>query len=192
MHMTICRTLDEIKKAAPPYKALRNNENKQWRESWVAAKFCESLGWTDALICVPAKDDGDDVFVKHDNKSHPFQIAEMAPRDRLVMKNLPSSKEDENGLISCEVHGSLGPQITYLVQTLVQKKDEKFYANQEDMNLLIYLNPSGALFIDAEEDIDIAALKEQMQTFKFKTISLYADERVTFIKGDVSSLDVVK
>lgn len=86
MHTNFCKTLDNIRKNAPPYEALRNNENKQWRESWVAAKFCESLNWTGALICVPTEDNGDDVFVRHDNKSYAFQIAEMAPRDPLVEK----------------------------------------------------------------------------------------------------------
>lgn len=188
MHTNLCKTLDDIRKNAPPYEELRNNKNKQWRESWVTAKFCESLNWADALVCVPAEDKGDDVFVKHDKKSYPFQITEMAPRDPLVTKNLPSSKEDENGLISCEVYGSLAPQITDLVNSLVQKKNQKGYANQENMNLLIYLNLPGALFIDAEEDIDMAALTEQMQSSKFKTISLYENGKVIFIKGDISSL----
>jgi len=188
MHTNLWKTLDNIRKNAPPYEELRNNENKQWRESWVAAKFCESLNWDDALVRAPTDDKGDDVFVKHYNKSYPFQITEMAPRDPSVAKNLPSSKKNENGLISCEVYGSLASQITYLVETLVQKKNQKCYANQENMNLLVYLNPPGALFIEEEADIDKAALTEQMQSSKFKTISLYENENVIFIKGNISSL----
>lgn len=181
-----CKTLNDIINTKPPSEFLRDNEHKQWRESWVAAKFCEGLKWTKARVCIPPQDQGDDVFVEYDNKSFPFQIAEMAPRDPSVVNHLPSSTEDENGLISYEVYGSLSAQVTNLVQNLVQKKDKKNYTNQEKMNLLIYLNPP--IMIDAEEDIDKPSLKEQVKSSKFKTISLYTYKEVIFIKGDISSL----
>jgi len=188
MRADICKTLDNIKKNSPRREVFRNNKNKQWRENWVAAKFCESLNWVGALVCTPVKDHGDDVFIKHDNKSYPFQVAEIAPHDPGVVKNLPLSKKDKNGLISCEVHGSLAPQMTTLIKALAQKKDQKCYANQENMNLLIYLNPPGAPIIDTKEDIDTVALTEQMRSSKFKTISLYENGTVIFIKGDINSL----
>ncbi len=112
----------------------------------------------------------------------------MAPRDPLVASKFPLSREGKNGTVSCEVYGSLAPQITCLVSTSVQKKEKKGYTNPENMNLLIYLNPPGAIFIDAGEDIDTDALTEQMKSSKFKTISLCKGEEVIFIKGDISSL----
>ncbi len=177
-----------MKKTRSSYEDLRKDENKQWREGWVASKFCKYANWNNALICFPSEDKGDDVFIKYDEKYYPFQIAEMAPRDPAVAKNLPESKEDENGLVTCEVYGSLEPRITTLIEHLVQKKNKKFYADQENMNLLVYLNSPDALFIDAEEDINTNVLTKKMQSSKFKTISLLSNGEIIFIKGSVEDL----
>lgn len=151
----ICKTLNDIYEAKPPtYEEMRKNENKWWREGFIAAKFCEYAEWNDASICFPANDAGDDVFIKYSNNSYPFQIAEMAPKNPDVKKEFPQSHDTEDGLLISAPYSSLKNEIKKFVCSLVEAKNGKNYANQDNINLLLYLNPPGAVCIDADTDID--------------------------------------
>lgn len=185
----ICKTLKDIYTTKPATNAaIRKSENKLWREGLVAVKFCEYFAWDDAYICFPANDAGDDVFVRHVGNLYPFQITEMAPRNKKVQEAFPKSKTMEHGLLLSEPYGSLENEVSQFVCELVQKKDDKNYANQSNMNLLIYINPDGAVFIDPDQDINQAELQQRVSTSKFQTISLCTGQDVVFIKGDIASL----
>lgn len=185
----ICKTLNEIDEAKPPtYEEMRENKNKWWREGFVAVKFCKEAKWNDALICFPANDAGDDVFVKYGGNSYPFQIAEMASRNPDVKNEFPQSNDTGVGLLVSEPYGSLKGEIKKFVCRLVKIKNNKHYASQDNMNLLLYLNTPDAVYIGADTDIDRAELAECVQSSEFKTISIYTGSEIIFIKGDIDSL----
>ncbi len=176
-------------KIRPPYSEMRSNKFKRWREEFLAVKFCEGVSWDAALICSPDRDEGDDVFIKNGEHCYPFQITELAPKNPEVADVFPQSR-NIGGEFMLKPYGSLKDEIGRSVLSLVQAKDNKCYADQESMNILIYINPPNVV-VDVSLDIDKEALTRHLRSSKFRTVSLCAGDEIIFIKGDINDLAAV-
>lgn len=180
------KTISQIFNLKPTsYAEMRSNKNKWWREGFVAAKFCEYFKWTNALIYFPQFDIGDDVLIKHQNNNYPFQITELAPSNPRVKEQFPQAIRIDDITIS-DPYNSICTETTETIIALIDIKQKKHYADQNSINLLIYINPPN-IYVDSN-DINLKILRQYTQTIQFKTISLLVNDEIIFIKSDISDL----
>lgn len=163
----------------PTIDTFRKNENKDWREEWVAKKFSDIyLASTPFEISsAESKNDSVDIYLKIREKDIPFQIVEFARRS------------EENKEIFGEYehmpYGSLKKEVLLAVKRILDKKDKKQYSDVSDLSLLIYLNPRCIL---CPEDFDETSLKEVAEKSKFGNVFVYTDGGVYSLKETVNFL----
>jgi len=163
---------------------LRANTNKERRELWCAARFSVLLGLKETkLKACENQADSADVELQTQSVLHKIQVVEATTKE--FQQWLYGQSDTET------VYGIHPERFIKPITDAVSGKENKKYADVNEMNLLVYFNNSMLGAMDEERQATLATLQERFKTSRFRSIALIWDTddglTVDFIKGNFPS-----